>query len=91
MGHPRGVVIFTSRWREGRREREEGREGEGEREREREREREKLEVRVVPSLPEQLLELHRGQGKDIYWRDSYISDSVPQRRSTRKWSDKVGS
>lgn len=21
---------------------------------------------------EQLLELHRGQGKDIYWRDSYI-------------------
>ena len=23
-------------------------------------------------LPEQLLELHRGQGKDIYWRDSYI-------------------
>ena len=24
------------------------------------------------SPPEQLLELHRGQGKDIYWRDSYI-------------------
>ena len=25
---------------------------------------------LLPS--EQLLELHRGQGKDIYWRDSYI-------------------
>ena len=23
-------------------------------------------------ISEQLLELHRGQGKDIYWRDSYI-------------------
>lgn len=26
----------------------------------------------VWSFLEQLLQLHRGQGKDIYWRDSYI-------------------
>ena len=27
---------------------------------------------LILLLSEQLLELHRGQGKDIYWRDSYI-------------------
>ena len=26
----------------------------------------------IPSHTEQLLELHRGQGKDIYWRDNHL-------------------
>lgn len=26
---------------------------------------------------EQLLELHRGQGMEIYWRDNYICPSEP--------------
>ena len=26
-------------------------------------------------VPEQLLELHRGQGMDIFWRDSYTCPS----------------
>lgn len=29
-------------------------------------------TKVLSSHTEQLLELHRGQGKDIYWRDNYI-------------------
>ena len=75
MGHPRGVAIFTSRWRE--RGREGGREreregGRGRGERGGRKERESSSVRVSSLSPEQLLALHRGQGKDIYWRDSYI-------------------
>ena len=77
MGHPRGVTIFTSKGTVAyvleEAERERGREKERD-EREREgRRRERYMSHMITVLSsEQLLELHRGQGKDIYWRDSFI-------------------
>jgi len=33
---------------------------------------------LMQVFTEQLLELHKGQGMDIYWRDSYICPSEEQ-------------
>ena len=83
MGHPRGVAIFTSRLRE------RGREGEREREkRKREGGRESVEVCIVSSLPQSscwsCIEAR------VRTSTGETATSVPLKRSTWKWSDKVG-
>ena len=40
-----------------------------------------LHARAVDVFTHQMLELHRGQGKDIYWRDSSVCPSEEEYRT----------
>ena len=42
---------------------------------------------MCPYCSGQLLQLHRGQGKDIYWRDSYLCPTEEEYREMVRQSE----
>jgi geranylgeranyl diphosphate synthase type 3 len=48
-----------------------------------------LVFKAVAVFTEQLLELHRGQGMEIYWRDMFICPSEEQYTDTIVKSEKI--